>query len=981
MKYLFFLVIAGFFVTDALAAIVPSDAGHSISLNGTWRFKIEQEGDRPDHGSIGGSPKPIKTPAKFEPFEKLDYKEDGTWRDIAVPSNWEMSGHSLATYNQPDNAIGIYRLSFDIPADWKDRVVKINFEGIQNGAEIYLNGKAVNVNEPAWERPNYHECGANGFQADLTPTMKPGEKNLLAIRVFKNTKSVDLDTGDFFFLGGIHRSVTLFSVPNTHLEDLSVRTKLLEGEKAEIRVSLGVASVTSGIKATVQLEGQKELEGTPDDQGHLELVQIVDHPRLWSAEYPNLYPLTVHLKDEKGQTIEEVHERAGIREVSIRDGILLVNHVPVKLTGICRHDLYADVGSAFTPELYRKELLLMKAANINAVRTSHYPYGPAFDLCDELGLYVADEVSAGWCPTSDETLAPAFAQRAREMVRRDQNHPSIIIWAVGNENKQGPNNKVAADEIKKFDTSRPRLVSWRRAEESDVELDDLHYRKPADIAKANAEMPRRMTIPITYLENPNVWEARNGADFGCVDQWVHVMDRTWQEVWKDDHVPGSFLWEWQDRAVADKNEVHLYDYDPATGVNFVKIKGLTDAYRNVRPDYYHVKMVYAPIKLEPKAEVSGSFVTLHADNRFSFTDLSEINAVWHLRSEAKELKSATAHLALPPRSKGDLKLDLPADSLSQADVLRLDLNHADGRNLATYDFPLKPERDRGPVLDNADYAGIMFPKLNFSTVTFGNNTIGWRTAYRHFAKLTNISVKKAAGESMPVADEPTLAKMSLADVHSMDADMSISGDPALVPENPKPAARRNKQYKSSQPTDPDLKVDRAVAHVHAEFAGGRFSYRIDWLAPDGDVQEMGWTFAMPKSFDRFSWHRQAYWSYYPENHIGRSQGTARPDAMNVRIGKITRPDAYDFNSTKYDCDWVTLSDGSGGGIAARFTADGRQHCRSGVADDGSYQLIINKQCSPPRDISSNVVPELYLVIKKGKSVESGFNVGMLKHEK
>ncbi len=317
--------------------------------------------------------------------------------------------------------------------------------------------------------------------------------------------------------------------------------------------------------------------------------------------------------------------------MSIKDGIFMVNNVPVKLTGMCRHDCYPTLGTALNEEVWRKDIMLMKAANINAIRTSHYPYGSKFyDLCDELGMYVSDEMAACWVDTTAERFAPYFAQHARELVRRDKNHPSVIIWAVGNENKPGPDNKVSVDEIGKLDSTRPRLVSWRNGDTYGTELDDLHYTPPAKIAELNAMTERRKTYPMIFLENPNMWDARNGADIGCLDLWVHVIDRCWQEVWKDDHVPGSFAWEWQDRAVTDQCPLKLYDYFPESGINLVKVKGIVDGFRNPRPAYYNVKMACAPIKAELKPKVDGSSVLVDVTNRYSFTDLSELTTTWHL---------------------------------------------------------------------------------------------------------------------------------------------------------------------------------------------------------------------------------------------------------------------------------------------------------------------------------------------------------------
>src|SRR5262249_25971026 len=159
--------------------------------------------------------------------------------------------------------------------------------------------------------------------------------------------------------------------------------------------------------------------------------------------------------------------------------------------------------------------------------TSHYPYGSGFyDLCDEMGMYVADEMNACWTPTNTDELTDAFAQHAREYVRRDKNHPCVVLWAVGNENKVGKNAKVSADEIRRIDDTRPRLVSIHksRPEEGNVEFDDAHYTMPRDIAKAEAEHDRREKFPMIYMENPNNWDVRNGADWGSLDLWAAVID-------------------------------------------------------------------------------------------------------------------------------------------------------------------------------------------------------------------------------------------------------------------------------------------------------------------------------------------------------------------------------------------------------------------------------------------------------------------------
>lgn len=916
------------------AAVIPADSKYVKSLDGTWRFKLEQSlTDADGRSKNWNTREPVLTPESFEPFYALDYKENSSWHDLAVPGNWEMAGYSPATYNEPDNSSGFYRKEFEVPASWKGRLVRINFDGVQNGAEIWLNGKPVEVTEPSWGRANYHEGGWVAFQADLTPQVKFGEKNLLAIRVTKNTKSSNLDSGDYFFLGGVHRTVTLFSIPRTHIEDVTVRTKLLDGGKAEVKVLVSVAGKDGSL--SMRLGSAKPITAKPDSKGNVELTQTVSKARLWSAEHPNLYPLTVELKDSGGKAIEKYARKIGIREVTIKKGVLLVNGTPVKLAGICRHDVYLSMGTAVNEDVWRKDLTLMKRANVNAVRTSHYPYGSGFyELCDEMGFYVIDELPYCWCDTDNAELLPAFLQRARETIARDNNHPCVIIWGIGNENKSGQNLRPVADLVKELDPTRPRLVSCKPADEYATEFDDSHYTNPAGITRAAQDTARRAKWPKIYTENPNVWDVRMSADFGCLDLWAQVLKRTWDVTWNEDGITGQFLWEWQDRAVCDKCPVKLYEYDPATGVNYFKVKGIVDGWRHPRPDYYHLKMVYSPIKVEPQVDWTSKpkSATLSITNHYSFMDLSELNANWKLLRRGETIGSGTARLKLAPRSNGKVELKLPDNWQDKApEALRIDFDDPRGWNVVSCRFNIASVNPEIPSKTPPD--GLKLPALNLVV----NETLGdkakWRRINRYRGSLINVKTDPAGAEK-------------LADTRSVDADIVLDKAPSEI-----------------------------VGRVHAEYADGLFKYRIEWTGAKSDIQELGWAFEMPSAYDRFSWDRQALWSVYPEDHIGRPTGTARPDSANVHYTDITRPDAFDFNSTKYDCNKASLTDAAGRGLKLQFAYDGRHHVRGGFGDGGAYRLIVNKQCSPPRDISSNTVEDLYLMLEPGNVVEGSFHVG------
>jgi hypothetical protein len=390
----------------------------------------------------------------------------------------------------------------------------------------------------------------------------------------------------------------------------------------------------------------------------------------------------------------------------------------------------------------------------------------------------------------------------------------------------------------------------------------------------------------------------------------------------------------------------------------------------VRPWYYHVKVVYAPIKVDLKPELSESGVAINVTNYYSFTDLSELKTAWHLMKGDKEIDSGIQSLKLAPRAKGKLALNLPNDQLAGADSLRLDFDRPDGGNIVTYLLELRPHSASPPALDSGQLSDIHFPKLNLVTRNRATNPWGWWVSRRRPASMQNIRVQGAASEksSAPI-DEAALYAMPLSGVRLLDADLVVRDFESMTP--------RKRAKKPQSPHDPTKLTP--VGHLHVQFDNGHFSYKVDWTGPKADIQEVGWIFEMPKSLDHFSWNRKAYWSWYPPKHIGRPSGTATPDSANVDVTKMDRPDAFDFNSTKYDCNWAELTDSSGAGLGVRFSADQRQHCRGEIRSDGSgYGLVVNRDCASPRDISSNVVPDQYLTLQKGQSVQASFELGKVK---
>ena len=337
-------------------------------------------------------------------------------------------------------------------------------------------------------------------------------------------------------------------------------------------------------------------------------------------------------------------------------------------------------------------------------------------------------------------------------------------------------------------------------------------------------------------------------------------------------------------------------------------------------------MIYSPIKVfgfMDLASKPGSAV-LDITNRYSFTDLSELNVVWTAIGSGK---SGTVHPKLAPRASGKVEIKLPSDWMAKTpDVLRVDFDHPGGWNVVTCQTGLIEVNP--PYVSKTLPEDLKFPKLNLINNDTRSDKVLWRVIDRYPAHLENIKTE-GSGDL-------------LKDTRSIDADIVLR--------------------------------DKVVGKVHAEFAGNVFKYRIDWTGGKTDIQELGWTFDMPKSTDHFSWHRQALYSYYPETHIGWPEGTATPDSADVRITDITRPDAFDFNSTKYHCDWATLTDKAGRGLRIDCDPTDRHQVRGGITED-RYQLVVNKQCSPPRDYSTPAVKDLYLMLEADNSVEGSFYIG------
>ncbi|MCE5250831.1 DUF4981 domain-containing protein [bacterium] len=621
------------------------------SLNGVWKFNWV--------------PTPEQRP---QGFQREEYDVSG-WGTIPVPSCMELQGHGIPIYlnirypfekNPPfiahdNNPVGSYRTEFTIPEDWSGRRMFIVFEGVISAMYLWVNGREA----------GYSEGSMTPAEFDITNLVRQG-RNILAVEVYRWSDGSYLEDQDFWRFSGIYRDVYMFSTPTVHMRDFEVKTDLdANYRNATLTVDVALRNYGGGTAAAHTVEamlynGRNEpvfdaplsTEITPGGNGDIKatLSAQVRNPLKWSSEHPNLYTLVLALKDPSGRVIECERCRVGFREVVIKGGQLLVNGVPVYFKGVNRHEHDPDTGRTVGRELMIEDIRLMKQFNINAVRTSHYPNHPLWlELCDEYGLYLIDEANVeshgmGYDPKTTLATKPewkkAHLDRIQRMVERDKNHPSVIIWSMGNEAGDGPNFEAASEWIHHRDPSRP--VHYERAlERPHIDIVSIMY-SPIEFLEKYASKPQ--TRPFILCEYAHAM----GNSVGNLQDYWDVIERY-------PVLQGGFIWDWVDQGIRKryKDGTEFWAYggdlgdDPNDG-NFC-CNGLVFPDRTPHPSLWEVKKVYQYVKIRAVDAPAGVFEVV---NMHDFTNLSELDGSWTLDCNGIPVKS------------GDLpKLDVaPRDS-------------------------------------------------------------------------------------------------------------------------------------------------------------------------------------------------------------------------------------------------------------------------------------------------------------------------------
>ncbi len=630
-------------------------------LNGQWKFRFLTN--------------PNSSPADFA----QPSFDDSDWDKIIVPSNWQTKGFGTPIYtnqvhpfpvNPPfvpveGNETGLYRQSFSIPNGWEGRQVIIHFAGVQSAMELYLNGQYI----------GYSQGSMTPAEFDITSALKKGD-NLLAAKVIRWSDGSYIENQDYWRMSGIFRDVFLYSLPKVALWDLSVSTTFSDNYT---KSNLTVRGKVSNTNASSPKEVFTKLL---DDQGNIifedattlssingeqsfQISKFIENPKLWSAEEPNLYQLLLKVNNEY------YHQTIGFRDVNIADGQLWVNGKSITIKGVNRHEVDPYNGRTVSRESMEQDVKLMKQHNFNAVRMAHYPSHPYFlEMCDKYGLYVMDEANVEshylWqnlnqSPVLYPEWRKAIVDRGVSMVMRDRNHPSVIIWSLGNESGDGPNMRAMADTIRKLDPQNRPIHYESKALKRPLSFDGVGLFEKLRRMISALQWSKALTdYDFNAAMYPSLDRLKQMAELDkakrpiLICEYSHAMGNSnghFKEYWDlfeiYPQMIGGYIWDWVDQGLVkhtpDGQPYFAYggDFGDTPNDKDFCLNGLVFPDRKPKPALAEVKKVQQYVKFSNFNPANG---TVSVANTYSFINLNKFYLEWEITENGIAIQQDTIEI-------------------------------------------------------------------------------------------------------------------------------------------------------------------------------------------------------------------------------------------------------------------------------------------------------------------------------------------------
>jgi beta-galactosidase len=939
----------------------PAASPWSVSLNGEWSFNWAEN--------------PAQRPAEFFRPEF----DVSAWDLIPVPANWQLHGYGYPIYTNvrypwgdPDpprvphdfNPVGSYRRTFTVPEEWVGRQVFLEFGGVSSAFYLWVNGHEV----------GYSQGSRTPAEFNITEHLVPGE-NMVALEVYRYSDGSYLECQDFWRISGIFRDVSLWSWDDLHIRDFEVRTDLDEDYRdAQLGVDVWIRNLGQENRdfmveaqlfdaaGRVVIDGlTSSAESEADGEMKVRLETAVIDPPKWSAEEPNLFRLVVTLEDAEGAVIQAVSTNVGFREVEITGGQLLVNGVAVLLKGTNRHEHDPDTAHVMSTEGMIRDILLMKRHNLNAVRTSHYPDVPEwYDLCDLYGLYVIDEANIeshgiGYDP--DKTLGnkpewgKAHMDRTVSMLERDKNHPSIIIWSLGNEAGDGVNFTATSSWIRERDPSRP--VHYERAElgpNTDIYC-PMYERIPKIVEYAENHDDR----PLILCEYSHAMGNSNGN-----------LKEYWEAIYSHERLQGGFIWDWVDQGlrqpVPGKPDEFYFafggDFEPP-GVyhddNFL-MNGLVSADRVPHPGLFEVKKIYQYITTAPVDLTRGK---IEITNGYAFINLDAFRGSWELKADDEIIGSGELPvLDIEPFESRVFSVPLPTINPQPGVEYWLDLTFGlaedqrwaeRGHEVAWEQFKLDLAAE-APPLDLADMAPLTVNGNGGHPVVSGD---GFSVRF---------DLEAGTIESLTVDDAELMRSGPRPNFWRAPTDNDRGND---MPERCAPwkAASRNWEVHTQSverlgPAEVEVRFEGSFPDVgstnvvtYTVLGSGDIIVESSFVPGGGELPELprfGMQLEVPGGFETVTWYGRGPHESYWDRKVGARVGVWS-GSVDEQFVDYSEPQE---NGNKTDVRWLTLTNNDGAGLlvvgapqiafsAHHFTTDDLENAKHSFEMEYREDITLN----------------------------------------